>query len=221
MIKKYLNTKRNPPRGRDWRFWDSSEKYGKSSFWKEHNKCYGGQRPGNVGHYVDKIKALEIVAKELPPNARILEIGFHCGNSAYILLDNAELISQFISIDHGSDGHLSHVEKAAANFVQSFKNFKFIRGDSKTCLEKLISEKCEKFDLIHVDGGHEYFAAYNDMLLSDKLLRPGGILVLDDIDVPNVQRSYQEILLDNSSYEYIGRALGGWNSLFLVKKNEK
>lgn len=43
------------------------------------------------------------------------------------------------------------------------------------------------FDLIHIDGSHTEAQALSDVRMWTGLLRPGGILVMDDINWPTVQ----------------------------------
>jgi hypothetical protein len=38
------------------------------------------------------------------------------------------------------------------------------------------------FDFILLDGNHDYQSVLNEINLADKLLKPGGLLILDDID---------------------------------------
>lgn len=35
-------------------------------------------------------------------------------------------------------------------------------------------------DVIHIDGGHDYIAVMNDLTAWWRILRPGGILIVDD-----------------------------------------
>ena len=50
-----------------------------------------------------------------------------------------------------------------------------------------------QIDLIHVDGSHTLGDAMCDLLLADRLLRPGGWLIADDVankDYPSVAEAW-------------------------------
>jgi predicted O-methyltransferase YrrM len=52
-----------------------------------------------------------------------------------------------------------------------------VRSTSATALYGLAPES---FDLVYVDGDHHAFAALRDIVMSWGLLRPGGVLLIDD-----------------------------------------
>ena len=54
-----------------------------------------------------------------------------------------------------------------------------LKGDSTQVLLDLIVNK-DTFDFIYVDGSHKCLDVYNDCVLSWKLLRKGGFMVIDD-----------------------------------------
>ena len=57
---------------------------------------------------------------------------------------------------------------------------RFIPGNSNAELIKLI-DAGESYDFALIDGGHVYSVAMLDFIFVDKLLRPGGLIALDDI----------------------------------------
>jgi hypothetical protein len=62
-------------------------------------------------------------------------------------------------------------------------NFEIIVGDSITEMPKWIEknpELCETYDVVHVDGGHSEECIRNDMLNATKLVKLGGIVIVDD-----------------------------------------
>ena len=60
-------------------------------------------------------------------------------------------------------------------------------------------------DLVFVDGNHDYGYALFDLTMSAKWVRPGGIIVLDDVPEPSVYTAAQDFLRINTGW----RALGG------------
>lgn len=55
-----------------------------------------------------------------------------------------------------------------------------VREDSMSCLP-LMADEC--FDLISIDGDHRFSAAFSDLVNARRLLRVGGILVGDDLEL--------------------------------------
>jgi hypothetical protein len=45
-------------------------------------------------------------------------------------------------------------------------------------------EEKETFDVVHIDGGHDFATVTEDVKNSDLLLRIGGLMILDDTNNP-------------------------------------
>ena len=59
--------------------------------------------------------------------------------------------------------------------------------------------RIQTYDLVHVDGGHSEFCATSDMKYVDLLLKPGGIMIVDDTDAPQINRLV-DIYLESGKY---------------------
>jgi predicted O-methyltransferase YrrM len=59
-------------------------------------------------------------------------------------------------------------------------------GDSTKTLQNIN----DKYDLIHIDGGHSTAVANSDIINSYRLSKQGTILIMDDYDVPNLHNIY-------------------------------
>jgi len=59
------------------------------------------------------------------------------------------------------------------------------------------------FDLVHVDGSHSEVQALRDVEMWSGLVRPGGILVLDDIEWPSVRAAREHVRRNFSDVEEI------------------
>jgi predicted O-methyltransferase YrrM len=44
-----------------------------------------------------------------------------------------------------------------------------------------------KFDMIHVDGGHDTHTVVNDFIYTEKLLKSKGVVVFDDYNYGNIK----------------------------------
>lgn len=55
----------------------------------------------------------------------------------------------------------------------------------------------EKYDLIHIDGCHNYNVAKQDILNSLKLSKPGTIIIFDDTDQKDLNELCNEFISSN------------------------
>jgi len=127
---------------------------------------------------------------------RILEIGVFNGNFAERLLSavtrkSPESEIQYLGIDLFAEGlthekYLSEVSLIPDSFfsvqqrLSKFENVKIelIQGDSVTVLPKILDR--EKFDLIHIDGGHSYNTVLQDWLNVTNLIDEKSVVFFDD-----------------------------------------
>jgi predicted O-methyltransferase YrrM len=61
----------------------------------------------------------------------------------------------------------------------------FLREPSDLALPRLLGSE-RHFDLVFIDGAHHFDNAFVDCFYSVKLLRPGGVLVVDDVWMPAI-----------------------------------
>jgi predicted O-methyltransferase YrrM len=139
---------------------------------------------------------------------RSLEIGFAFGFSTIWMLDalrsqNNSLhvaIDPFEKRDWGGIG-LYQVQRLAYETRFNWKN-----DDSIHALSDLIRETA-KFDFIYIDGNHRFDAAIVDFYLSDRILKPGGLIVFDDMWMPSIQTAVS-FVLNNRDYEPVPQLVG-------------
>jgi predicted O-methyltransferase YrrM len=74
-----------------------------------------------------------------------------------------------------------------------------IRGISRDILPKLIANK---YDLIFIDGSHHYLDVLNDITESERLLRLGGIVCGDDLEL-QLKQCDQEFAKMNTQSDFI------------------
>ena len=135
-----------------------------------------------------------LVLSQLPKNGKFLEIGVFKGS----ILALSQMISNILNLQLTSFGltplnntgdkysvyNPDDYEKAIMFLYQeldlSLDNTRIIPGlstDNK-CKESAI--KHGPYDLVYIDGGHDYETVVNDIELSDKILKTNGLLVMDD-----------------------------------------
>ncbi len=65
--------------------------------------------------------------------------------------------------------------------------FELLEGVSHIMLPKLV-EQGVRVDMVFVDGWHTFDYTLIDVFLADKMLRPGGILMMHDMQMPSKQK---------------------------------
>lgn len=122
-----------------------------------------------------------------------IEIGLGYGISAlYVcegLLGNAsEAMARHVAIDpyqarRFSDCGLQFLDEAGvAELVEHHAQ------ESQIALPRLLGEG-RSFDLAFVDGNHRFDGVFVDLFYLDRLVLPGGIIFLDDYQLPGVARA--------------------------------
>jgi hypothetical protein len=108
----------------------------------------------------------------------VLEIGFNAGFSSLLML----LINPHINLTC-VDICEHQYTMPCFNFIKSiFPNrINLIKGSSEFVLPELIKQG-NKYDMIHIDGGHSNRIFFYDTQNSIKLINKNGILLVDDYD---------------------------------------
>jgi len=150
--------------------------------------------------------------------SNICEIGFNAGHSTMLLLlgKNIENIN-FTIFDIGH--HL--YTRPCFEYIQkkfSHVNFEYVEGDSIITMPIWIDNNKNligKYDLVHVDGGHDLNCISNDMKNANILTRINGIIVIDDTNCPEINNCVEQYI---SSGDYIELELLSTGSHRIIKK---
>jgi predicted O-methyltransferase YrrM len=120
----------------------------------------------------------DIITLSRDSNIDIMEIGFNAGHSAEIFLQNNPSLT-LTSFDLGRHDYLStakeYIDKVYPN------RHRLILGDSTVTVPKYINDNPDKtFDVIFIDGGHDYSIANADLENCKKLANKDTIVIMDD-----------------------------------------
>jgi len=107
---------------------------------------------------------------------KALEIGFNSGFSALLILLSNPTI-KLTCVDIG------HHRYTIPCFEQLKKDFgdriELLVGDSRQVVPSINN----KFDLVHIDGGHGLHVAQDDIINTNRLLTDNAIIVMDDVNI--------------------------------------
>ncbi len=132
---------------------------------------------------------------------RSLEIGFAYGFSTVWMLDAlmTQTNTRHVAIDPFEKSSWKGIGIAQRKRLPFRGEFKWIKNYSIHALSYLI-ENNEKFEFIFIDGNHRFDDVIVDFYLSDQLLRPGGLIVLDDMWLNSI-RTAADFIVNNRAYE--------------------
>ena len=120
----------------------------------------------------------DLISLTSKPNINVMEIGFNAGHSAEIFLENNKEL-KLTSFDLGEHNYV----KNAKEYIDiTYPNrHTLIIGDSRKSIPIYIqTNKNTKFDIIFIDGGHDYEIVKADIENCFHLAHKDTIVILDD-----------------------------------------
>lgn len=168
-------------------------------------EAYDDSLPLSAGQY----SVYTALCEELKPKT-ILEIGVRAGYSAYAMLSAVpEATYQGIDADNGTNGgekgyYLYAQEMLEREFPKASVTIHKDDSQQLLCLDR-------RYDLIHIDGGHNHDEALHDL----ELCRPWGdwLLVDDTASISTVRSAVVEFL---EKYRYPAWRYETWHGFVLI-----
>jgi len=149
-----------------------------------------------LNSHIDELegKAILGLLENHPDYKNTIEIGFAMGLSAmHICAVTSERTGAMHTIiDPFQSSNWNNV--GVNNLVNSgVSNFELIEEKSEIALPKLLSEG-RKFDFGLIDGWHTFDHTLLDFFYLEKMIRPGGIIAIDDVMMPGINKVVRYIL---------------------------
>ncbi len=145
----------------------------------EENKLLKLKKNSNEGYAFQVPEQFEDLMNFCHNNSffNILEIGFLHGSTSlmFLLNTNANVISIDFSINKECEEYLIN------NYPDRFK---IMHGTSKDMLNDLIKHN-HQFDLIYIDGGHEYKIVKEDLLQCQYIMSENCYIIMNDVVCEN------------------------------------
>ena len=148
------------------------------------NRFWDGQRihlmqsPWELTDFIFALKGYE--ASNKMKFRKFIEVGFSSGF-------NNSILNKFFKFEHivGVDTFSANMNGSNLLANIMWKNLTLIAGDSTAKRTLDIAGKLGSYDLIFIDANHTYEYVKKDFENYIKLLNPGGVLALHDIDCPD------------------------------------
>jgi len=152
-------------------------------------------------HTPADVETLRRLAKMLPPNPVIVNIGACFGTSTLALLEarpDAFIFSIDIAICPKEPEHLELAGVEARRVVRCL-------GKSQQ-IGRHWPERSA--DLVFVDGGHAYWGVLADIFAWTKTVKPGGLIAFHDYgqaSLPGVRQAVDEVFSDREPLLFVER----------------
>jgi predicted O-methyltransferase YrrM len=124
--------------------------------------------------------------------SRTLEVGLGYGVAALFicegLLANGDADARHVTVDPYQETRFANCGLQFLDEAGLTEMVEFHAGESQVVLPLFLSEsRC--FDLAFVDGNHRFDGVFLDLIYLGRLVRPGGILFIDDYQLPAIVRA--------------------------------
>lgn len=159
---------------------------------KRQNIFRAAQEMSNSAAKEMSSSAAQEVSNSAAKEVSIAELGFNAGHSALLL-----------ALGSGGNGCITFYDICSHRYVKPCFEFlkekfpsatmKLVPGDSRQTLKDAVL-RGEKYDLFHLDGGHDYEVYMSDLECALHLTKKGGIIIIDDTNVFHIDQGVDKII---------------------------
>src|SRR6056300_622833 len=149
---------------------------------------------------------------------KILEIGTYQGGSVITLsqegwFDNGSTMTCVDNFDAMPSVKLDWLHNI--NLLPHKEQVTLIEKKSN----EFFAENTETFDLIYVDGSHEFMSVIKDGRNSHRVLNPGGVLIFDDYSEKQFPEVYRAVNRVEKDWEDMEMLWTGYHRIYRKKLN--
>jgi predicted O-methyltransferase YrrM len=123
---------------------------------------------------------------------KTVEVGLGYGISTLFigagLLANGDRDARHVAIDPHQETEFSNLGRTLLAEAGVWELVDFFPEESQIVLPRLLEER-RRFDLAFVDGNHRFDGVFLDLVYLGRLVRPGGIVFVDDAQLRSVARA--------------------------------
>jgi predicted O-methyltransferase YrrM len=123
---------------------------------------------------------------------RTIEIGLGYGIAALFacegLLENENITARHVVVDPHQATRFGNCGLQFLDDAGVMDLVEYHSEGSETALPRFLSEG-RSFDLAFVDGNHRFDSVFVDLVYLGRLVRPGGLVFLDDYQLPSIRRA--------------------------------
>jgi len=137
---------------------------------------------------------------------RILELGVRYGYAGIAMIQGTRWAGIHTTLYIGVDGEIdgvesNHIAEESLLLASAISknggpggSVKLVKADTNE-VEKVSAaiDGYGAFDIIHVDGDHSEQGIKNELKLADIWIKPNGLIVVDDMDIPYVAKEVHEL----------------------------
>jgi predicted O-methyltransferase YrrM len=143
------------------------------------------------------------IHRQIRPDLSV-EIGLAYGFSTIFLLDSMfeNRYGRHIAIDPFQKSYWHGIGAAAVEQLGFADRFTWLDERSDAALSRMNAQGC-KTQYVYIDGNHTFDAALIDFCCSDQILDIGGVIIIDDMWMPAIQKVVSFIAHNMAHYQRV------------------
>lgn len=140
------------------------------------------------------------------------ETGFNIGGTAsYAAEALAYTGGRFVGFELKTE-----VKPVVDEFLRIYPHAEMVWGDSQVTLRERWERTQERPDFFFVDGGHSQKVCAYDFNHALQIVKPGGIIMVDDISNPPISDFIRQLIPENGSLWFEGKHQGTGVAIYQV-----